>query len=81
MTSRSTRKSAKPAAKNPAPKTAAPDDASSSKRFKRDLLVRGDAAVPDAEGNLPAEATHEIVEGTKEEDGLPKVKRRLFKLF
>ena len=57
----------------------APDK--SAERFKRDLLIRGEAAYPDEEGKLPSEATHEIVKDKKDEDGLPQVKRRLFKLF
>lgn len=52
-----------------------------AERFKRDLLVRGEAAYPDDKGKLPSDATHEIIEETKESDGLPRVKRRLFKLF
>jgi len=50
-------------------------------RFTRDLLVRGEAAYPDEHGHLPSEATHEIVEGSEKEGKLPKVKRRLFKMF
>lgn len=46
-------------------------------RFVEDLLVRGEAACPDPQGNLPPGATHEIVA----EPGSgkpPKVRRRRF---
>jgi hypothetical protein len=57
-----------------------PPATSAEERFKRDLLVRGEAALPDEHGRLPSEATHEIVEGG--EDGeLPEIKRRLYKIF
>jgi hypothetical protein len=49
-----------------------------TKAFKRGLLVRGEAAVPDASGKLPPGATHEIV--GQSSDGLPEVKRRRFSL-
>ncbi len=44
--------------------------------FVRGLLVRGDAARPDASGKLPPGATHEIVE--QREGELPIVRRRRF---
>jgi hypothetical protein len=50
-----------------------------SNRFVNDLLVRGEAARPDAEGKLPNEATHAV---TKEnEDGTVEVKRARYKYY
>jgi hypothetical protein len=49
------------------------------KKFVEDTLIRGEAAEPDEEGKLPADATHEIVE--EQEGELPKIKRRRFKAF
>lgn len=46
-----------------------------AERFVEDLLIRGEAACPDPQGDLPPGATHEIV---KEPGGKPKVKRRRF---
>jgi hypothetical protein len=48
-------------------------------KFVEDLLARGEAAKADADGNLPASATHEIVE--EREGELPKVRRRRFSAF
>jgi hypothetical protein len=48
-------------------------------KFVEDLLARGEAAKPDADGNLPPSATHEIVE--EREGELPKVRRRRFSAF
>lgn len=48
-------------------------------KFTRDVLIRGEASQTDSSGNLPLDATHEIVK-TKE-GGLPKIQRRRFKLF
>lgn len=56
------------------------DEEKAAERFVEDLLVRGEAAWPDAQGNLPPGATHEIVEdpgGGKP----PKVKRRRFSMI
>ena len=53
------------------------EEEKASERFVEDLLVRGEAACPDPQGNLPPGATHEIVEepgGGKP----PKVRRRRF---
>jgi hypothetical protein len=49
-----------------------------SDRFKRDLLVRGEAAKV-TKGKLPAHATHAITQ--ENEDGTVEVKRARFKLF
>ena len=49
-----------------------------SPRFVRDLLVRGEAAKPDAKGKLPLEATHVIT--SEQQDGSVTVKRVRFKL-
>ena len=51
-----------------------------AERFVEDLLIRGEAAWPDPQGNLPPGATHEIVEepgGGKP----PKVRRRRFSMI
>lgn len=48
-------------------------------KFVSDLLIRGEAALPDSSGSLPSNATHEIVE---EKDGeLPTLERRIFKIW
>jgi hypothetical protein len=54
--------------------------AAAEEKFVSDLLIRGEAAYPDSEGNLPSNATHEIVE-EKKDGKLPKVQRRLYKMF
>jgi len=60
-------------------KGAAKDGAGAqSPRFVRDLLVRGEAAKPDAKGKLPLEATHVIT--SEQQDGSVTVKRVRFKL-
>ena len=75
-----TRSSKKAAASKPSPAKQA-RDIKTEERFKRDLIVRGEAAYPDEQGRLPSEATHEIVRGTEREGELPEVKRRLYKIF
>jgi hypothetical protein len=48
-------------------------------RHARELIERGEAAKPGADGKLPPGATHEIVE---DEPGKPpKVKRRRFSAY
>ena len=60
-------------------KGAAKDGAGAqSPRFVRDLLVRGEAAKPDAKGKLPLEATHVIT--SEQPDGSVTVERVRFKL-
>jgi hypothetical protein len=49
-----------------------------ARAFKRGILERGEAALPDPSGKLPPGATHEIV--GQSPDGLPEVKRRRFSL-
>lgn len=51
----------------------------SEKRFVRDLLICGDAVKPLPDGELPAGATHIIVENN--EDGLPQVERERFSIY
>jgi hypothetical protein len=51
----------------------------SEEAFVTGLTVRGDAAKPDKDGELPPGATHEIVE--QRPGRLPKVRRRRFSLF
>ena len=48
-------------------------------RFVEGLLTRGEAAKRDEKGELPPEATHEIVE--EREGELPKVRRRRYSMF
>ncbi|HKD79265.1 MAG TPA: hypothetical protein VKH81_06190 [Candidatus Angelobacter sp.] len=50
-----------------------------SQRFVGDLLVRGEAAPRDNQGNVPLHATH-VITG-KKPDGTPTVKRIRFKAF
>lgn len=50
-----------------------------AERFVRDLLIRGEAARPNSEGELPSGATHRIVEDS-EEGELPKVEREAFSI-
>ena len=55
------------------------DVAAAEEKFVSDLLIRGEAALPDSQGHLPTNATHEIVE--EKEGELPKVVRRTFKIY
>lgn len=50
-------------------------------RFVRDLLIRGEAAETDAEGQLPPGATHKIVENCENDDEPPKIERERFSLY
>lgn len=50
-----------------------------SARFVEGLLVRGEAARPDARGKLPPEATH-VIEG-ETAAGTARVRRVRFKLL
>lgn len=59
-----------------APKTGKTE---SEKRFVRDLLIRGEAAKPLPDGELPAGATHKIVEN--DEEDLPQVERERFSIY
>lgn len=53
-----------------------------AERFVEDLLIRGEAACPDPQGDLPPGATHEIVEepGGGRSPNPPKVRRRRFSI-
>jgi len=51
----------------------------SEKRFVRDLLIRGEAAKRLPDGELPAGATHIIVENDEEE--LVEVERERFSIY
>jgi hypothetical protein len=53
-----------------------PEEERAERKFVEDLIRRGEAAWPDKDGNLPAGATHEIVEEKPGEP--PKVVRRRF---
>jgi hypothetical protein len=55
------------------------DPCAAAAKFERDLLIRGDAARTDEAGKLPRGATHEVVEGGKDEP--PKIERRRFKMW
>ena len=66
--------------KKAAPKP--PSEAEAAKKFERDLQIRGEAAPLDADGKLPLDATHEIVESTtKDGRKTTTIQRRRFKLF
>jgi len=67
--------------KKASPAAASPDVAAAEKKFKSDILTRGEAAVADEHGNLPLQATHEIVEENKDDPTKSKMVRRRFKLF
>ena len=73
------KKRSKPRASSKAPSKPTESTATAEEKFVRDLLIRGEAALPDSEGNLPKNATHEIVE--EEEGELPKIERRNFKIW
>jgi hypothetical protein len=49
------------------------------KKFVEDTLIRGEAAEADEKGELPPDATHEIVEENEGEP--PTIRRRRFKAF
>ena len=73
------RKGTKPSRKPRSSKLETKENNPASERFVKDLLVRGEAAKPDAEGNLPLDATHVL---TKEnEDGTAEVKRARYKYY
>jgi hypothetical protein len=55
------------------------DSPAEQKRFVEDLLRRGEAAKADENGELPAGATHEIVED--QPGKTPKVVRRRFSAY
>jgi hypothetical protein len=59
------------------PEVAVPERAAQT--FKRGVLIRGEAAVPDESGNLPPGTTHEIV--GEDEQGLPVIERRRYSAF
>lgn len=65
--------------RKPSRSAAAP--AAAEQKFKRDLLIRGEAASLDENGKLPLEATHEIIEVDKKDPGKSKIVRRRFKLY
>jgi len=50
-----------------------------SQRFVQDVLVRGEAAPRDSQGNVPLHATH-VITG-KKPDGTPNIKRVRLKAF
>jgi hypothetical protein len=56
------------------------DAAAAEQKFKRDLLIRGDAAPLDESGRLPLGATHEIVSGKEGEPSTVKIVRRRFNM-
>ncbi len=65
----STKKTGRSSAKKKG--TAATQATKDSDRFVKDLLIRGEAAIPTADGDLPPGATHRIVdedEGTVERE-------------
>jgi hypothetical protein len=60
----------------PAPRTLAEQRA--AEQFTRNVLVRGEACTPDAQGNLQPGCTHEVV--SQEPGQLPQIKRRRFSI-
>jgi len=56
-----------------------PGSDEASERFVRDLMVRGEASKPDAEGKLPPQATHVVID--EGEGDTPTVKRVRYKTF
>ncbi len=67
-----------PACDSPASSGTDPQDAHAAELFVRGLLTRGEAAKA-MNGELPPEATHEIV---ADRDGeIPKLERRRFSLY
>ncbi len=79
VTAKAARKPATRATRPVANVAPTPDDNAASGRFVRDLLVRGEAAPPDARGKLTAKATH-VVTG-QSANGTLTVKRVRFKAF
>jgi hypothetical protein len=51
------------------------------KLYTRNVLIRGEAAKASKSGELPPDATHEIVEEAAAEGELPKIRRRRFSAF
>jgi len=68
----------KRAARKRPPSSAA---AAAEEKFTQDVLTRGEAARPTAEGKLPLSATHEIVEEDPKDPTKTKIVRRRFKLY
>lgn len=62
----------------PAPRKSGAAKDPHAERFVRDLLIRGEAAKPTPEGDLPPGATHKIVE--EREGELPEVERDRFSI-
>jgi hypothetical protein len=54
------------------------EEEKAAERFVEDLLIRGEAAHPGPQGELPPGATHEIVEEPGRSPIPPKVRRRRF---
>lgn len=50
-----------------------------AERFIRDVVIRGEAAKPSADGTLPPGVTHRIVED--KEESLPTIEREGFSLY
>jgi hypothetical protein len=55
--------------------------AAAEEKFKRDVLIRGEAAPLDPDGKLPLNATHEIVAEDPKDPTKAKIVRRRFKLY
>lgn len=69
----------KTATRRPAAKRKPASSATAADKYASDLVLRGEAAPPDASGNLPSGATHEIVGKTA--TGAPVVRRRRYSAF
>ena len=65
--------------RSPASGKSSPAKDPDAERFVRDLLIRGEAAKPTPEGDLPPGATHKIVE--ESEGQLPEVERERFSIY
>ena len=66
----------------PDEKCAEPGDRSADEElYTRNVLIRGEAAKRDVDGELPPDATHEVLEDAAEEGELPKIRRRRFSAF
>ena len=57
------------------------DRSADEELYTRNVLIRGEAAKRGEDGELPAGATHEIVEDAAEEGELPKVERRRYSAY
>lgn len=50
-----------------------------AEQFVKGVLIRGEAAKPSADGTLPPNVTHKIVDDS--EEGLPKIEREGYSIY